>query len=126
MYENIGEKIKGLAVIGSLIVIVFSILAGMSLISSDRTTLGVIILIAVPLVTYLSSWLLYGFGELISTANSILYTLQNNNEYDAPEVPTATTDVINNRLHMIETLIARELIAKEGNRIPQDKSINEL
>ena len=63
MYENIGKKIKGLAVWMFIVDAIGGIITGIVLAAEE----GIFILISIgaPIVAWISSWLLYGFGELI-------------------------------------------------------------
>lgn len=72
MFDNIGEKIKSLAVILCRIGIIVYILAAIAMIifgSSNYeeaiTAWGVIVLIAGPFLSIANSLIIYGFGELI-------------------------------------------------------------
>lgn len=73
MFDNIGEKIKSLAVIVCRIGIIVYILAAITMMiigtnSYDGeaiTAWGVIVLIAGPLLSIANSFIIYGFGELI-------------------------------------------------------------
>lgn len=73
MFDNIGEKIKSLAVIVCRIGIIGYILAAIAMMiigtnSYDGeaiTVWGVIVLIAGPLLSIANSLIIYGFGELI-------------------------------------------------------------
>ena len=89
MYGNIGGKIKGLAVALFCLGAILSILYGISMAASSEYMIfiGLLIIILGPIVAWISSWLLYGFGELIektcyiesatqklsTSASSILY-----------------------------------------------------
>ena len=76
MYENIAAKIKLLAKIvlglGALIGLVFAILLFADVIvNEDLAFLGIIPLIFGPVLGWLSSLLVYGFGELIEKTTDI-------------------------------------------------------
>ena len=65
MYDNIGGKIKGLAK-GTFIVETIAAIIGGIIIWADWDELwGPLVLFCGPIVAWISSWLLYGFGELI-------------------------------------------------------------
>lgn len=79
MFNNIGRKIKVLASIIAWIGIIASIIVGVNFIvqSTDDIfadipytliTLGIGIMIVGSLLSWLSSFLLYGFGELIENS----------------------------------------------------------
>ena len=69
MYNNIGGKIKGLAKGFFFIEALASIIGGIALIleshRDDEIFIGVIIIIAGPIIAWISSWFLYAFGELV-------------------------------------------------------------
>ena len=73
MYENIGGKIKGLAKATFVIEAVAAFIGGIVLIEADDDLLAVGLLawIMGPLLAWVSSWLLYGFGELIEKVCNI-------------------------------------------------------
>ncbi|MBQ7037187.1 MAG: hypothetical protein IJN74_06880 [Clostridia bacterium] len=65
MYENIGEKIKTLAMTIAAIIAGIGALAGLVLMRSNPI-FGVLIIVAVAIIAWVSSLVLYGFGELIT------------------------------------------------------------
>ncbi len=71
-YDNIGNKIKSLAWVIFLIESVGSILAGFILLEialdekeSWMVLAGLAIMISGPVISWISTWVLYGFGEII-------------------------------------------------------------
>lgn len=83
MYNNIGGKIKSLAKSAFFVEAIASIIAGIVFFIDNEPFLGLISIIAGPLVAWVSSWLLYGFGELIDKVTEIAcntrgYTTQQN------------------------------------------------
>ena len=65
LYENIGEKIKGWAKWIFIVESIAAIITGIALMFEDAAFIGFIVLICGPLVAWVSSWLLYAFGELV-------------------------------------------------------------
>ena len=65
MFSNIGEKIKTLAEVICIIGIVVSIIAAIVMFSNSEIGLGFLLLILAPLLFWISSFTLYGFGEII-------------------------------------------------------------
>ena len=69
MYDNIGRKIKDLARTVFYIVTFLSLCMAIGNILSDPGVISIFLSIAliifVPLAAWISSWVLYGFGELI-------------------------------------------------------------
>ena len=64
MFTNIGNKIKGLATILCVLGILVSVIIGFSLYYANPG-LGLIYAGAGSLIAWISSFVLYGFGELI-------------------------------------------------------------
>ncbi len=67
MYDNIGSKIKGLAKITFYVEAIAAVIGGISLMAEDEelAAMGFLLMIVGPLVAWVSTWLIYGFGELI-------------------------------------------------------------
>lgn len=67
MYDNIGKKIKGLAVVSFILMALVPIFVGMSFISEGDflMVIGLIIAVVGPILSWIFSLLLYGFGELV-------------------------------------------------------------
>ena len=67
MYDNIGGKIKGLATAIFIIEAIVGIIYGIALMATDEDLIliGLLVLVGGPIVAWVSSWLIYGFGELI-------------------------------------------------------------
>ena len=85
MYDNIGSKIKGLAKALFIIEAIWTIISGIVLLCIDdrnNAFLAVFLFIGGPIFAWISSWLLYGFGELIDKVCEIA-TNTRENEYSA-------------------------------------------
>lgn len=71
MFENIGEKIKVLAKVLTGVGIAICTILGIRLITSDRVVIGfLVILLGIP-VSWAASFVLYGFGELVDSCQTI-------------------------------------------------------
>ena len=75
MYNNIGEKIKGVAKTTFIVEALASIIAGIVLWVDTGEALFALLLFGGPMVALVSSWILYGYGEIIDT----LYNIEKNN-----------------------------------------------
>lgn len=64
MYDNIGKKIKIITIIHTIIFIILSMSAGVILVFKE-INYGYILIFLVPFVIWASSFVLYGFGELV-------------------------------------------------------------
>ena len=69
MWNNIGKKLKGLAIVVFIIEALASVITGLLLI--EETDAGIILLLAGPLAAWISSWMLFGFGELVDKVTDI-------------------------------------------------------
>lgn len=99
MYENIGGKIKSLAKVSFIVATSLFVLSGIIfLLSAENAsyryedtliTYGVLLPILGPLFSWIGTWLLYGFGELIEKVSDIEYntrgTERKSTEYSISE-----------------------------------------
>ena len=74
MYDNIGEKIKGLAKATAIVEAIAAIIVGIVLWGKTEEGWCALILFCGPIVAWVSSWVLYGFGEIIDK----LYDIEHN------------------------------------------------
>ena len=67
MYENIGKKLKTFAKFSCIIMSVLAVIGGIVLACMDDSTLviGLVTALVSPFVFWISSWVLYAFGELV-------------------------------------------------------------
>ena len=81
-YENIGDKIKGLAKASFIVVAMAAVGAGIALMASadDMIPVGLLVMVVGPIVAWVSSWLLYGFGQLIENSDIIAEEYNRKNE----------------------------------------------
>ena len=63
MFDNIGDKIKNLAKGIFVVEVIAAIVAG-CITLRDSVLVGVLILLLVPIAAWISSWMLYAFGEI--------------------------------------------------------------
>ncbi len=78
MYNNIGGKIKGLTKVIAVLGALAPIAIGLGLMFNDDDTffLGLVIIVVGCLISWISSWLLYGFGDLIENTALIARNTQ--------------------------------------------------
>ncbi len=78
MYKNIGKKIKGLAKATFIVEAISAVITGMILgivwyswgeYEGAFVALG--IMVGGPIIAWVSTWLLYGFGELVDKTSKI-------------------------------------------------------
>ena len=74
MFDNIGRKIKSLSQFVCWIGIICSVISGIVITASDEDLmfLGFLIMIIGPLVSWISSFTLYGFGQLIENTDQLV------------------------------------------------------
>ena len=72
LYEDIGTKIKNLAKWMFLIEAVSAILTGLFFIFSDEDTIiyGLLTILFGPVAAWISTWLLYAFGDLVENSQA--------------------------------------------------------
>ena len=71
MFDDIGEKIKSYAVVCTWLGILASICIGIYFFVEDELIIGLGVMIGGSLVAWVDSFVLYGFGELISNTTDI-------------------------------------------------------
>lgn len=67
LYKNIGMKIKTFAFVSFIVEAIASVIAGIVcfFIDEDIFLVGLCLVLLGPIVAFVGSWLLYGFGEII-------------------------------------------------------------
>ncbi len=119
MYDNIGGKIKGAATAVFILGAIAGVISGFAIIGSDDDLLsiGLIITIGVPLLAYIFSWLLYGFGELIEKTCAIERNMRGESDGSSGNTnskPQAKGD--SEKLKQLEALRSQGLITEEEYR----------
>lgn len=78
MFDNIGGKIKALAQVVCWIGIVCSVIYGIVLMTTDEDLVmaGFIVLVMGSVLAWVSSFALYGFGQLIENTDKIVLNTQ--------------------------------------------------
>ncbi len=71
MYDNIGGKIKILAKWMFAVETIAAVIIGIALMAEDVDIVGLLVIIFGPIVAWVSSWLLYGYGQLIENSDII-------------------------------------------------------
>lgn len=92
MFNNIGGKIKGLAKFMCWLGIILSVIIGILLImsatnrngyyrSTDSATVvyGIIVIVVGSLLSWIGSFVLYGFGELVDNSSKLVELKSNEN-----------------------------------------------
>ena len=85
MYDNIGNKIKILAKVTFVLGAIASVIGAICLFFNDaHILLCIITAVACSLFSWISTWLLYGFGEIIDKLCDIEKNTKNNH-FQKPE-----------------------------------------
>lgn len=73
MYENIGSKLKDLAKYAFAIEAVVAVISGFSLMTEHESLMpiGFLVMLVGALVAWISSWMLYAFGQLVDDVHAI-------------------------------------------------------
>ena len=80
MYDNIGGKIKNWAIWIFIVEAISAVIGGIVLIVNDNALLGFLTMILGPIAAWISSWLLYGFGQLVESSDIIAAEYSRKNE----------------------------------------------
>ena len=89
MFENIGGKLKALALITCIVGIAASVITGFAMIA-DGESGGIIVIIAGSLASWVGSLFTYGFGELIDYTIAIYGELYNKTKKEERKEAIAT------------------------------------
>lgn len=81
-FDNIGRKIKGWAKAIFALEAIAALIGGLALMSTDEDAVAIGLLIAIlgPIVAWISSWLLYGYGQLIENSDIVAEEYRRKNE----------------------------------------------
>ncbi|MBR5900597.1 MAG: hypothetical protein IKZ38_04295 [Clostridia bacterium] len=71
MFDNIGEKIKDLAILATIAGFIGSFVVAIIFWIKEMILIGLIVLVGGGLFSWIGSFFLYGFGELISQTTNI-------------------------------------------------------
>ena len=72
MYNNVGEKLKSIATAIALVLMLFSLMITFALLGAGGGFVSIVVFLILILLSWLSGIVLYGFGHLIVTQDSIL------------------------------------------------------
>ena len=118
-YDNIGGKIKSWAkwIFGAGAIA--AIIAGFVMIiqDSDMALVGLLTIILGPIVAWVSSWLLYGFGQLIENSDIIAAEYSRKNEQHEKVIAKANARKLEQRQAKIKA-------SMENPNIPETEYID--
>ena len=84
MFENIGSKLKILAVVEVILGVIASIISGFSAIANEMVLVGVIIIVVGSVASWVGSWVTYGIGEAVENSEAILRRLRQSESVQNP------------------------------------------
>lgn len=121
MYDNIGGKIKGLAKVAFIIEVIAAVIIGANFIAIDDDLIGIglLIMILCSFVGWVSSWLLYGFGELIDQTCAIA-----RNTYGGERKSETQSKIDHERISKINDLLSQGLLTEEEYKQAISKEMN--
>ena len=123
MYDNIGEKIKGLAKGFFIAGAVLTFIAGVSVmaVDEDLIVIGLPVMLLGPIISWISSWMLYGFGELVDKVCDIELNTCGGEKRNA-----APLNSYSERISKIDTLRSQGLITEEEYQAKRKEIISNL
>jgi len=122
MYENIGGKIKSVAVGTFIVEAIVAVFSGVAIIfSGELVLIGLLVIIFGPLGAWVSSFLLYGFGELIERVCYISHHIGNPSNNSEEYIPTSYEDAAeyNHRHNLYNVSNKRKACSKCGNIVTE-------
>ena len=117
MFENIGNKIKTLAKVLVVVGIIASFVSGVVIIASTDDPIGLLVMILGSISFLISSYLIYGIGELIDITSKI-----EKNTREGVKHSDAENKIATDRLNQIEKLRRQGLITEEEYQATISKS----
>jgi len=128
MFENVGEKIKKLAVILCCLGILGSIIWGISILGvsdryNDTTVAGITTIVVGILGSIISSYFMYGFGELIVHIISIDNKIKENNVANDISKPLVEDKPSNLPVKKVDEEEAK-ILAEGGWKCPDCGNLN--
>ena len=120
MFDNIGKKIKILAVVLFVLIAVGGFCVGMGImaVNDNLVAPGLSMIFGCPIAAWILSWLLYGYGELIDKTASIESILKKESEgvkteFQAKEESVKAVGVEDERTLKLKTLREEGLISED-------------
>lgn len=113
MFQNIGKKIKTLAVVVCWIGIAGSVIGGIVMCTIDNdllTGLGIALIFCGPLFSWVGSFVLYGYGDMITRIRRIERKLYGQENEEEEKSDSAGKD---DRLAKLQSLKDQNLISEE-------------
>lgn len=110
MFDNIGKKIKSLANVLCWVGIIAYVIAAIIMFSIDEDFIGIgfLLLFVGPFMSWISSFFMYGFGELIDKVSDIERNTRGNERKSITQ-----NRIEDERIEKLERLRSQNLITEE-------------
>ena len=114
-YDNIGGKIKGWAKWIFAIEAIAAVISGFVLMAQDEDMIliGLLVVVFGPIVAWVSSWLLYGYGQLIENSDIIAEEYNRKNEKHEKDVAKSNAKKEAQRREKVKVTIANPNVADD-------------
>ena len=123
MFSNIGKKIKGLAVILFAVMSMNSTIIALTLLDELGVIYSLLILFGGPMVLYILSCMMYGYGELIDKVSDLKFKIVGEDEeYEETEEEKRERRIQEIRARNAAEEKARRQTAKKGKKEPSVQS----
>lgn len=80
LYNVIGKRIKRIAIVTTIVFSILSVIAGIIICVNQGFGYGWVFIFLYPILILISSFVMYGFGELIDKVTKIEQALNNTNK----------------------------------------------
>ena len=88
LYANIGYKVKCLAFMSCIVEAIGAIIGGITLLV-DQQWWGIVVILAGPVVAWVTTWVLYAFGELVDKVSYVDPPMQKENIQEPKQIASA-------------------------------------
>ena len=78
MYNNIGERLKILAVVEMVAMSLISVVFGVVSVRAEQIVFGVVTILIGPVLSWIASWIIYGIGEAAENSAYVMWWIQTN------------------------------------------------
>ena len=78
MFDNIGDKLKGVAIVSCALGVLASLIGGIAMMVGGAVLIGILTIVLGALLSWVSCLGLYGFGQLIENSDTLVAKLGGN------------------------------------------------
>lgn len=112
MYDNIGGKIKGLAKATFIVEAIAAVISGIAVMAIDEEMIliGLLVMVIATIVAWVSSWFLFGFGQLIENSDIIAKQYKRKNEKHEKSISESNERKRKQRYNEIKAIIADDSV----------------